>query len=521
MSGTIEKYLGKIAETTVRSGVYAYRGQEDSRWPLQSAATRRLIKYGDAELQSPEFSNSYIKYHRDALLEPARTRGFGVEQGRNVSDLQLLAKLQHLGAATGLIDFTWNPLVALWFASQDPNYHGQLFLLNTRDTLEMDLVSSDEKKQDIKTVFSQPDNSSPHLLYWEPMLGGDVTSRILRQRSLCIIGRPLIPEDGGNIEKIQIAKDDKASLLEDLALLDIDQESLFQDIYGFSAANSATSSLLQIRDLDYRLQGTEFHQKGEYQRAVKAYSKYIGSKQDVGEIYFLRGNAYAEDGKHSDAIRDYDDAIIRKDQVPHVAHMVYFNRGNSKSVLEDYEGALEDYTKAIEERQGHDDPVLHFNRANTYADLHEFEKAMDEYDKAVIGPRTYSSAHFNKGNALVALGRFDEALQCYKESALKAADTTSADQNMSQVERVIHGIRGRNYRAHFEASGVSPKAISVLRVTIVGDHSNPEGFFIPTPIMGNAGNAGNFGGRGVPGGKGLEGQLGFVVLIESDKGNQV
>ena len=45
--------------------------------------------------------------------------GLGVEDGREVSDLQLLAKLQHFGAATGRLDFTWSPLVALWFASDE------------------------------------------------------------------------------------------------------------------------------------------------------------------------------------------------------------------------------------------------------------------------------------------------------------------------------------------------------------------------------------------------------------------
>ena len=303
-----------------------------------------------------------------------------------------------------------------------------------------------------------------------------------------------------------------------LALLDVNQESLFQDIYGFSIANSAESSL-QILDPDYLLQGTEFHQKGDYRKAVEAYSKYIQIVQDYCEIYFLRGNAYAEEGKHSEAIRDYDEAIIRKDQMPHIVHMVYFNRGNSKSVLEDYKGALEDFTKAIEEGQGHDDAALHFNRANTYADLNEFEKALDEYEKVVISSGRYSDVHFNKGNAFVALGRFHEALQCYKESALKAADAPNADQNMSQVERIIHGIRGRKCRIHFQASGVGSE-VRIVWVTIIGDHSKPKGSPIHIPIVGNAGNAGNFGGRSVPGGKGLEGRIGFVAIIQSEKGNQ-
>ena len=53
--------------------------------------------------------------------------------------------------------------------------------------------------------------ASPCLLYWEAMWSGDAMSRILRQRSVFIIGRPLIPEETAAIKTIQIAKDDKAT----------------------------------------------------------------------------------------------------------------------------------------------------------------------------------------------------------------------------------------------------------------------------------------------------------------------
>ncbi len=404
--------------------------------------------------------------------------------------------------------------MALWFASQDLHCNGQLFIVNTRDTIEMELVSSDEKKQDIETVFSPTDNS-PRLLYWEPMLSGDATSRILRQRSLFIIGRPLIPEDEEFIKKVSISKDDKALLLKDLELLDISQKSLFLDLYGFSNANSAESPLLQIPDPNYLLQGNEFYQKGDYPKAIEAYSKHIQINSSDFQMYFFRGIAYAEAGKHPEAIRDYDKAIAQKEQAPPLVHMAYFNRGNSKSVLKHYPEALEDYTKAIETGPGHNDSVLHFNRANTYADLHEFEKALADYDK-VTGPGRYSDVYFNKGTTLVALGRFSDALQYYEKSALESADRTKADENMSAAKRIIHRIHGCEARSHFEASGVGAE-VSVVWVTIVGDHSNLKETI---PFVGNAGNAGNFGGRSLPGGKGLEGKPGFVVIIRSQNGNQ-
>ena len=143
MRSVIQRYLNEIQEATTKPGIYAYRGQPNSDCPLHSAATRRLIKsIGDDVVNDVGFAQVYIDYHRETLVNPARTRGFGVETGREISDLQLLAKLQHFGAATGLLDFTWNPLVALWFACSQSDADGKLFVLNTNDPIQVAKLQS-------------------------------------------------------------------------------------------------------------------------------------------------------------------------------------------------------------------------------------------------------------------------------------------------------------------------------------------------------------------------------------------
>ena len=113
MATNLENYLVQIQDATQITGIYAYRGQQDSQWPLHSAATRRLInEHGSDVVRDQDFPELYVDYHRETLVEPARTRGFGFQSGRQLSDVQLLARLQHFGAATGLLDFTWSPLVA-------------------------------------------------------------------------------------------------------------------------------------------------------------------------------------------------------------------------------------------------------------------------------------------------------------------------------------------------------------------------------------------------------------------------
>ena len=441
MANTIAKYLAKIYEATATTGIYAYRGQHDYQWPLYSAATRRLIQdQGASILHEPDFPQQYMKYHREVLIEPARTRGFGNELGHRLSDLQLLAKLQHFGAATGLLDFTWSPLVALWFACEDDSVQGKVFIVNTGDPLRVAKIPSNEGAQDTTAVFAERPGT-PRLLYWEPMVSGDSSARILRQRSVFVIGRPIIPDDLETLSEIEIEKDDKKPLKAELKTLDIHRESLFQDVYGFAQA-STTTPLPSLSPEEYQLRGNRYYQQGEFVHAVHAYSRSIELAPDVGLTYLLRGNAYAASGSFQEAIVDYDEAEDRIDQLQHaMRHTAYFNRANSKSKLLDYEGALKDYDEAI--KLSGSNPACYFNRGNTHADLHKFSKAVLDYDR--VTGRVARNAAFNKGNAYLAMGQLKDARRCYEDAVAMGAEHVGIGQNRRTLDRIIPLVEEIDY----------------------------------------------------------------------------
>ena len=411
--------------------MYAYRGQQDSQWLLHSAATRRLItKHSSNVVLDPDFSTLYITYHREVLVEPARMRGFGFRSGRRLADLELLSKLQHFGAATGLLDFTWSPLVALWFASEDPTRDGKLFIINTDDAIRVSKVSSDETAQSLTHVFLGGDGP-PHLSYWEPMVTDDASTRILRQRSVFIIGRPLLPVEPEIISEILVAKSDKEPLQRELAILDFHEDSLFQDVYGFAQA-SKRRPVPTLTGEAYRSRGNRYYQQGEFAEAIVAYGQSIELAQNVGLTYLLRANALAAAGSHHEAVRDYDTAEGRISQLQHLQDAVYFNRGNSKAELADYEGALQDYTDATKMNASW--PASYFNRGNAYADLYRFEEAVLDYDR--VTGHSSERAVFNKGNALLAMGRLLEAVDCYQGAVAKGANHAGVRQNLWTLEQI-------------------------------------------------------------------------------------
>ena len=518
MPSTIEKYLEGIIGATQETGIFAYRGQGDSSWALYSSATVRLIEEYDADiLVDPDFQQLYINYHIETLIEPARALGFGSESGRRLSDLELLAKLQHFGARTGLLDFTRNPLIAMWFACESPQTEGKLYIVNTNNPMGMPRISSDETDQNANSVFSRP-TSPPYFSYWEPPASGDASTRILPQRSLFIIGRPLISEYHGMITEVLIANEDKEQLLTELGTLDIHQESLFQDIVGF-AQGSRRRPVPRLTPGVYMRRGNQHYQHGEYTEAATAYSNALQLNPKASLVYLLRGNAFAASRRYHEAITDYDKAIAHIGGFDGVHRdLLYFNRGNSKAELKDYQGAIQDYTSAI--TIDPNQPQYYYNRGNAYADLYRFDLALTDYNR-VTGNES-SHAIFNKGNALLAMDRLSEAKTCYQQVIMSGLSKGRIEsigaidgphQNTWTLDRIMPLVDGLNY--DLSAQPDPDTETMNLRFNIPETALDVGQELSRFLLIGRAGNVGNTGGPGLSGGEGFPGKPFIRVYVDT------
>ena len=511
-----EKYLSKINEFPSGS---AFRGQVDGNWKLRSGATRRLIKhYHENITQAPNFSEIYANYHSNVLIKPARTNGFDIDDGYRISDLQLLAKLQHFEAATGLLDFTWNPLVALWFACKDnDNCDGKVFVIDLRNPLRFQQVPNETEKQSVEAIFL-PGGDADKQLYWEAKIHGEAASRILRQRSVFVIGRPLIPEDV--VQHIEIRASDKAAIRKELEdIFDISERTLFMDIHGFSVANKAESPVRQIEDPHYYFfLGNQFYQQGDYLQAIAGYDKCINLDPQVSETYFFRGNAKAEMKNYEGAIQDYNLALRSENRpllnLPSniglsfnpILSMIHFNCGNIKAELGDNEGALAAYDEALQPSPLSQHSAAFFNRANIKVILRRFESAIEDYNEAIRLDGT--NAYLNKGNTLVILGRFGEALQCYDEAIREGNDSVGIVGNRNAVVEILNIIDGVEHEIQCQWTETDSDELLVLHVLVTNDNLSDRMF----AFQGNTGNTGNFS-YNLPGGRGFGGKIGFAVMV--------
>lgn len=222
-------------QTPRRRNVYFWRGQSDIQWPIHSSAYRRLKR------TETKITESHMQRYEQHLLQHATHQGYRYVDGRYLTDMELLAKLQHHGAATRLIDFSRNILIGLWFAcSAEPEKSGILFGFHSH------FVGGGENKielGDYSEVLEGIENFD-HPIVWHPPV---VSKRIASQSAQFLyskvvennFGSLALGNDADSYVSINISPTFKKQALKGLSeIFDIRYITLFPDIDGFGYSNS-------------------------------------------------------------------------------------------------------------------------------------------------------------------------------------------------------------------------------------------------------------------------------------------
>lgn len=241
---TFEQLISHIQEPIpgTRGIVRIWRGQGDSSWPIHSSAYRRLALNGSIPKEKD------VRSYEEYLLERATHRGFHKMDGYELNDFELLARLQHHGAATRLVDATSNALIGLFFAANThPRKPGLLLGLHT-EFIGGDKYSPEQRGYNVilKGLEGKCEGFElrTHPQIWEPP---GVSPRIAAQHSRFLYslvsqqktGSLWFSESVESYMAIVISPAMKVKCLEILwKLFDIRWETLFPDLDGFGAANS-------------------------------------------------------------------------------------------------------------------------------------------------------------------------------------------------------------------------------------------------------------------------------------------
>ena len=420
---------------------FIYRGQKDERWHIDSGALRRLQK---EPLKYPELLPSLFRGYLHRLIDEVQLRYASAYH--NLTALECMAHLQHNSVATGLIDFTYNPLVALWFACEpDGATNGKVFVVTIDPAQIREITTKSALDQDLKRFFEE--DGQWHL--WQPSIDNSAidTHRMTMQQSVFLFGLPAVAQSM-IAREILIPQAHKETFRRELETLGISEKTLFSDLAGFLERNTAQSPYNRDLAEEYyteeirKAQGHEFSENyfqratfrialGKYKEALADYDRAIELHPDYAAAYYNRGNAKQKLGRDEAAVGDFDEAIRLN---PDYAE-AYGNRGTAKATLGRHEAAVADYNEVI--RLNPDYAIAYNNRGNVKQELGQHEVAVTDFDEAIRLNPDYAAAYVNRGNAKAVLDQREAARQDFT----KARDLAGEADNDSLVALAEQGLQ--------------------------------------------------------------------------------
>ncbi len=415
---------------------YLFRGVPNAEYKIQASVYRRLKK----EVRNSE---RFLQINKDLITE-ARLRGHGEKNGRKLEDLEILAQLQHFGAATCLIDFTRNAQIALYFACEkDPKWEkgsqgsekapdGKVYAVRN-ELLSFRKVTPDLLNEKIDYFFPrfQPYGRDPQLYFWEP---GYQNNRIIAQQSIFIFGSYEFDENGACIIE-ESCKEDVLIALEQVS--GITQAMLFPDFDGFARLHREDTLYEELGASDYSNRAMQAHQAAQYEEVIANYDKAIELDSQNSDYYEWRGYAKRALGRNDDAIADFN-KMVEIDGSPY-AHEV---RGKVLLGLKRHQQAIADFSKIIEIAP--DVPFGYFRRGNAKYELGQYEEAIADLDMTLQIDPDDVRTRLLRGRAKEHLGDLEAAKGDFQKAlTLSSPNTKLIDAIKVDLQRIERRIAER------------------------------------------------------------------------------
>lgn len=196
----VSEYLNHILEMELNTDeVLVFRGHSDVRYQLIPSIGRK----------DEDGNNFYDKKDEKQIFLNFKKRYYSFTQCRPTEDIDILFLAQHHELPTRLLDWTINPLIALYFASQNhENKDGRIYTIKIQNVRIKEGHSFD--------FFNPEEYRQDHVL----ILPDDIHIRYIHQSGLFVIFKnPYIPLQ--ITPSFSIKNEYKKSILKELALIGI------------------------------------------------------------------------------------------------------------------------------------------------------------------------------------------------------------------------------------------------------------------------------------------------------------
>lgn len=229
-----------VASHRYRSWVY--RGQVDSEWEVNSSLFRLYKDIKDLYLYANNRKRRLMPVtHEQLLIEKFKSHAHQYLTHTPVgsNDLEWLSVMQHFGTPTRLIDVSFTPYIALYFALEEKTCDAALYCLKPDHFKEIDKSEGDIDNSS-ENILHNHDSEKNYFIAYEPRMGNE---RLLAQQGLFLIpnspncrfeeilGDYIINEKSAL--KIIIPKERRLEGLKRLRKMNITSSVLFPGIDGF------------------------------------------------------------------------------------------------------------------------------------------------------------------------------------------------------------------------------------------------------------------------------------------------
>ena len=361
-SGLYRAYSGNATGIRAKNIPRAIRASEEE---MLSDAKEYLDEPGASEILT-QLQLQRGRVDPDVVLMPGlETILARAQASRGKStDFRILASLQHYGLKTNLIDFTTNPLVALFFACNSSfDEDGRIIVLE-RQSLER------QSTKDFCIKEAPP-----------------IIRQAVSQRSILVEAHKGFIS--GPYEVIRIDKCLKIPVQKYLEeFYGISTQGVYGDIHGFIRTYDIyPDPYRKLFDGQACFDNAVSAEKPEeqlqaYKKAIGIFTGILESNRDFLEAYLNRGAGYFQLGQH------------------------YMDANEEDEAKREYDKAITDYKAAI--ARDPDYAEAYAERGKVYNSMREFDAAAGDFNKAISLKIEDGTVHSDLCVSLMNLGKWEE-----------------------------------------------------------------------------------------------------------------
>lgn len=337
--------ISKFYPYQSKTGINFPENKQVENDTIRSGLSVRLDSYDNNKPETkPYIRANYVNILRD-MIKTAK-RHFPDKYQEKMSDLDILADIQHNGGATCLVDFSKNVLTALWFAcNADTDADGFVYCYDVmHDIIVNDCLSYiKDESQPVESLLAQTyretnicSDVDTRFCIWEP---SSRNNRIIRQDSVFVFGmEKFIVKDHG-IEIIRIDADKKECILLAMeAFFNVSEDTIFNDSIGFAHANRKTIPYRKLEISAYT-RGFDDMINGNYEAALEFFKLYESecrkkaTMEELIEMHFSLAVCYKHIKRANKTITYEENAIIEYSQVIKLIRKMFSNKCHEKIAL--------------------------------------------------------------------------------------------------------------------------------------------------------------------------------------------